>query len=317
MLVTRSDLFIATLNVADGFINFLVDCTDPNWASYYMGLLKRIKNCNNGEDLSDFRDFSILGTRVGWVHHEFFHVLKRFDSVFEFSDEGVSLSDDLKNYEDRTSAFALVVDTLVEERWVTGWRNEAYPVGEGFYSAPFLEIDRSAVPRFGVSAYGIHINGFVRGKDELMMWIGRRADDKPTYPGMLDNMVAGGQPVGLSLVENLVKECAEEASIPPEIAQKAKPVGSISYRYLENNCVKPDVMFVFDLELPPEFIPVNTDGEVAEFKLLPAHEVMSITSDTTAFKFNCAAVNIDFFIRHGILHPEHPDYIEIQRGLHK
>jgi len=44
---------------------------------------------------------------------------------------------------------------------------------------------------------------------------------------------------------------------------------------------------------------------------------MSITSDTTAFKFNCAAVNIDFFIRHGILHPEHPDYIEIQRGLHR
>ena len=119
------------------------------------------------------------------------------------------------------------------------------------------------------------------------------------------------------MVENLIKECAEEAAIPAEIAQKARPVGSISYRHKEDNCVKPDVMFVFDLELPPDFNPVNNDGEVAEFKLLPAQEVMSITSDTTAFKFNCAAVNIDFFIRHGILHPEHPDYIEIQRGLHR
>ena len=282
-----------------------------------MSLLDRIKNCNNCENLSDYREFSIWGVPVGWLHDDFFDVLKRFDSVFEFSAEGISLSADLKNYEDRTNALALVLETLVEEGWVNGWRDEAYPVGDGFYSVPFLEMDRSAVPRFGVSAYGIHINGFVRCKDELMMWIGRRAADKPTYPGMLDNMLEGGQPVGLSLVENLIKECAEEAAIPAEIAQKARPVGSISYRHKENNCVKPDVMFVFDLELPPDFNPVNNDGEVAEFKLLPAQEVMSITSDTTAFKFNCAAVNIDFFIRHGILHPEHPDYIEIQRGLHR
>ncbi len=38
------------------------------------------------------------------------------------------------------------------------------------------------------------------------MWIARRAHDKPTCPGMLDNFVAGGQPVGASLKDNVIKE---------------------------------------------------------------------------------------------------------------
>ena len=37
---------------------------------------------------------------------------------------------------------------------------------------------------------------------------------KPTFPGELDNTVAGGQPAGIGLHDNLIKECAEEASIP-------------------------------------------------------------------------------------------------------
>ena len=142
-------------------------------------------------------------------------------------------------------------------------------------------------------------------------------DGLSTYPGMLDNMVAGGQPVGLGLLQNVIKESAEEAAVPADISSLAKPVGAISYQHEDDNCLKPDTMFVFDMELPKDFIPTNTDGELAGFKLLPVREVMEITADTAEFKFNCAAVNVDFFVRHGILGPEDPDYIEIQRGLHQ
>ena len=76
-------------------------------------------------------------------------------------------------------------------------------------------------------------------------------------------------------------------------------------------------MFTFDLELPDEFTPHNTDGEIAEFMLLPAAQVMEITARTPRFKFNCNLVNIDFFIRHGLVAPEHPDYVDILRGLHR
>jgi hypothetical protein len=42
---------------------------------------------------------------------------------------------------------------------------------------------------------------------------------------MLDNMVAGGQPLGIGLMENVIKECGEEAGIPEAIARRAIPIG--------------------------------------------------------------------------------------------
>ena len=46
--------------------------------------------------------------------------------------------------------------------------------------------------------------------------------------GMYDHIVAGGQPHGLSLSANLIKECKEEASIPLELAAQAKSVGKLT-----------------------------------------------------------------------------------------
>lgn len=37
------------------------------------------------------------------------------------------------------------------------------------------------------------------------------------------------QPAGLSCMDNLVKECQEEASIPAALAKTARPVGVVSY----------------------------------------------------------------------------------------
>ena len=57
----------------------------------------------------------------------------------------------------------------------------------------------------------------------------RRSYNKPTFPGELDNTVAGGQPAGIGMLDNLIKECAEEAAIPRELAEQAKAVGFIAY----------------------------------------------------------------------------------------
>ena len=34
--------------------------------------------------------------------------------------------------------------------------------------------------------------------------------NKPNWPGKLDHIVAGGQPYGISVMENVIKECEEE-----------------------------------------------------------------------------------------------------------
>ncbi len=281
-----------------------------------MSLLERIIECNS-YDLAGFRPFSVADTRVGWVRHEFADLLAAFGDVFEMSAGGVAVAAHLDDYAVRTEAVDGVVQRLAADGIIDGWRGEAYPVGTGFYAPAYFEMERAAVPRFGVPAYGVHINGFTRRDGDIHMWIGRRAAGKATFPGMLDNMIAGGQPVGLGLAENVVKEAGEEAGVPPDLAQGAAPVGAISYCCESADGLKPDVMFCYDLELPADFIPRNSDGEISEFMLLPAAEVMEITAATNEFKFNCNLVNIDFFVRHGLLAPDHPDYVDILRGLHR
>jgi len=166
-----------------------------------------------------------------------------------------------------------------------------------------------------VRAYGEHMNGFVRRHDGLHMWVARRAEAKQTYPGMLDNTVAGGQPVGIGVKENLIKECWEEAGIPRALAGRAVPVGTISYVYQGDGGLKPDLQYCFDLEMPEDFVPANRDGEIAEFELWPIERVAEVVRDGFDFKFNCNLVIIDFLVRHGIIEPDHPDYLAITRGL--
>jgi 8-oxo-dGTP pyrophosphatase MutT (NUDIX family) len=51
-----------------------------------------------------------------------------------------------------------------------------------------------------------------------------------SFPGYLDNTVAGGIPSGMPIFESLIKECMEEANIEPDIVRKyARAAGSISY----------------------------------------------------------------------------------------
>src|SRR3546814_7304667 len=83
-------------------------------------------------------------------------------------------------------------------------------------------MERGAVPLFGVPAFGVHVNGYVATADGPRLWVGRRAKHKMVAPGKLDHLVAGGQPYGLGLMENVVKEAQEEASIPADLAARAR-----------------------------------------------------------------------------------------------
>jgi hypothetical protein len=77
---------------------------------------------------------------------------------------------------------------------LNGWRNELYPVyGPG--NEVLFSIERSASTLFGIVTYGVHMTGFVRDEGSshgIKIWVPRRAKNKQTYGGMLDNTVAGG-----------------------------------------------------------------------------------------------------------------------------
>jgi Domain of unknown function (DUF4743) len=283
-----------------------------------MSYLDRIRTANK-HDPGNFLPFRVSGIRVGCVKRDFAATLSRWPEVFHVDERGVSLAPELDSAQapatERTRAVGEVLRILREEGCIDGWRDELYPVNRNWSEEPFLLVERAAIPWFGVRGYGVHLNGFVRGRDGLSMWIARRSLNKPTGPGKLDQMVAGGQPAGMGLYDNMMKECWEEAGIPMEIAGRAKAVGAISYALETTVGFRPDIIFNFDLELPEHFTPVNTDGEVEAFYLWPMEQVVETVRDSDAFKFNCALVVIDFLVRHGYVAADDPDYSDIVEGL--
>ena len=100
-----------------------------------------------------------------------------------------------------------------------------------------------------------------------------------------------------------------------EWATRAVPVGTVSYNQNYEGCPKRDVLFCYDLELPPEFVPVAVDGEVESFERVPVREAMRMVAETRAFKANCCLVVVDFFVRRGLVTPEEPGYAELVRSL--
>ena len=281
-----------------------------------MSLLDRIRACQNDAGGS-YVPFCAAGVAIGQIKREFVESIAKFGDVFEIDDASVALTANLRSYEERTLAMARVLDELRIEGLVPGWRDEPYPAGPAFNAPPLFEMERAAVPLFGVPGYGVHMNGWLNKDDRTHMWIARRSLSKPTGPGKLDQMVGGGQPVGMSLRNNLIKECGEEAGIPATLAEMAKPVGIVSYSTIRPEGLRNDVLFNFDLYVPNGFQPVNQDGEVAEFMLWDIDEVMQRLSDTEDFKFNSALVIIDFLIRHGFIEADDPDYPDIVAGVHR
>jgi hypothetical protein len=50
---------------------------------------------------------------------------------------------------------------------------------------------------------------------------------------------------------------------------------------------------------------------------MPADTVMKRVRDTEDFKFNVNLVILDFAIRHGLIPPEDPEYVDVATGLHR
>ena len=280
-----------------------------------MAFIDHIRACN-AHDISRFRPLRIAGRAAGWIHDGSIATLARRPDLFLIQPHAVTLNRDLATPRQRTAALEPFLRELKDEGLIKGWRDERYPVAPRWGEAPLMSIERAAVPLFGVRAYGVHLTGFTRRQDGLHVWVATRSRTKPTYPGMLDNTVAGGQPEGISLADNVVKECKEEASIPEALARQARPIGIVTYCLEHNGGLKPDVLFNYDLELPEDFVPRPHDDEIEHFELWPVQRVLERVRDTFDFKYNCNLVLIDFFIRHGLIDPEEPDYIELAAGLH-
>ncbi len=303
--------------------------------SIVQDMLYRIRECNDvPHDVKDnLKDFVVGKEKVGKVTEKVASLLCAStpdgrDAVFKINDSDGSLTltgAAGDTVEQRSDAVMCVMQNLRSQGVITGWRDELYPLSKGFYDEPLLFVERASAPFLGMQQYGVHINGIVKVNKEEKMWIARRSKTKSKYPGMLDHIVAGGQPAGLSLMENVLKECAEEAGISEDITLDGiHAVGAVSYEQFEasNNdaydgVISRSLLFNYDLYLPDDFLPKVVDGEVEDFFLWTVDDIMESMKREyeDPIKPNCYLVIIDYLLRKGYLSPEIPGYLDVLREL--
>jgi 8-oxo-dGTP pyrophosphatase MutT (NUDIX family) len=194
-----------------------------------------------------------------------------------------------KTHASRSLALANLAAELRDLGHVTGWRNEKFsywpdaiilanghPIEPTDALSAAFEMERAAYRFFGLRAHAVHVNGFT---EDGFLWCGRRSLTKATDPGMLDNIAAGGLPVGESLQTCGVREMAEEAGLSEALALTAVAQGQVTTCRSVPRGWHHETLWVYNLLMPADVQPVNQDGEVAEFSLLsPAQVVQAIAS---------------------------------------
>lgn len=285
--------------------------TSQAWSDGVRRLVEKLTSFDlNSKKLCYY--FKIKDQLVGFIRPNVLSVLKKDYEryfIFDDSDRCIMLKSSFDvTYDSRSSVFEEMLDDMRKRclfSSLKGWRDEHYNVSERFYGEKLLKIERSAVNIFGFSSFGCHINGFVvDDSGEYKLWLSRRSKNKQTFPGMLDNLAAGGLTAGLKLLECAIKELDEEAGINGELLNTLKPTGAISYAYetLEEGIYR-ESEFYFDIKLPLSFVPQNKDGEAESFYLMTIDEVKNAVIKND-FKPNSALITINFLIRHGLISPD-------------
>jgi 8-oxo-dGTP pyrophosphatase MutT (NUDIX family) len=275
-----------------------------------MSLLERVRAARRF-DPAPYLRFCADGADIGWVRADHAARLAAWPQLFDIDGASVRLAVRLDTPQRRSAALAAVLRQLADEDYLHGWRDELYAVTRAYGEPPLFHLERAAARMFGVTSYAVHVNGVVGAGGACRMWIARRSRTKPIDPGMLDNLVGGGLAAGLTVAQTLVKEGWEEAGILPGPMSRALACGRVALLREVPEGVQAETIFVHDLELPEDFHPVNQDGEVAEFSLLPVAEVLRLLGEAADLTVDAGLVMLSFMVRHGYLPQDDPASVEL------
>ena len=254
---------------------------------------------DGGTRLPFFVQDGAAAVHAGSVARQHLGALARWPEALRVHDAAVTLT---VAPAERTPFFDQANAYLRAAGLITAWRDETYPLPALDDGRLLATLERAASRFWGTLTRGAHCNGYVadaQGRPSHL-WIARRSYDKPTDPGLLDNLVGGGVPHGQSPVECVVREGWEEAGLAP-----AQMAGLQAGRRLR--LARPiaegfqlEALSVFDLALPPGLVPANQDGEVHSITRMPVPAALAraAAGDMTV---DAALVTLDFALRHQLL----------------
>ena len=243
--------------------------------------------------------FWIGGERVGSVAKVHLPALAAYPQSLRIAADGVWLT---VPEAERDAALDRIARDLHGSGLILGWRDEIYAVCVAPTQPPLARIERAASRFWGTLTFGTHANGYVAAADgrPTHLWVAQRSLTKPTDPGLFDNLIGGGVPHGQTPLAALVREGWEEAGLSPAQMADARP-GSV-IRLLRDipEGLQHEWLYAYDLPLPRGLTPQNRDGEVANFRLLPVAEAISLAEGET-MTVDAALVTLDFALRHSLL----------------
>ena len=302
-------------------------------------LLRRVKRVDAGGDAyRSARDFVLNGEALGKVLPQAADALKPFLTV---TDTAVTL-----DAVDATAVLKEAFDALRAQDAIPmlrGWRDEPFAIRPSFAAPARAVVERAAAPLLGAPAYGVFCTAYVPDASgaPAEVWLGRRSKSKPTWPGLLDSVAAGGLAAGELPRDAMAAECQEEAGVAEDLLRGLRPVGAVSYTGFHQDrdwAVKPDTLFCFDLAVPKDWEPrpvgrqctnqnsrrfpiywligAQVDGEVESFEKITVDELIDrLVRDDDAWKPNVGLVLTDFLVRHGRVPADDAEYLDLIRAL--
>ncbi|KAH0429002.1 thiamine pyrophosphokinase-related protein [Colletotrichum camelliae] len=180
------------------------------------------------------------------------------------------------------------------------------------------------VPIFGIVTTGAHLNVYKLTEEKgYEIWVSRRPDTQPNFPGLLDQAAAGGfTPSRRTILECIEKEKKEESKGYPqnwrELMHRSPDIPTIQFLDLRDwrwekgyaGLPEPGIRKAYDLRVNNENI-CGKEGQT--FKLMGIDEIRESMLHGR-WKPNSALVMIDFMIRHGLIENE-TEKAEITRLL--
>lgn len=242
--------------------------------------------------------FSVGDLVVGAVAASELPALAAFDEL-QVHDDGVVLA---IAPDERDAALARINAALRDAGRLRGWRDEPFPLYDPATLTVLAHFERAAARYWGTLTLGAHATGWVAGPDgrPAALWIAQRSFTKSTDPGLHDNLIGGGVPIGQTPEETLVREAWEEAGLDPALMAPRRPGRVLRTVRDIPEGLQHELIHGWDLELPAGVVPRNQDGEVHAFRLLEVEAALALAA-TAAMTVDAALVTLDFAARHALV----------------
>ena len=172
-----------------------------------------------------------------------------------------------------TDALNTLAAALRDANLCGPWRNEQLAV-TNLQGDVVGTVERGAVRVLGITTCAVHLVGLA---PDGRMWVQKRSLNKPNDPGLWDTLMGGMVSATDSLPQALARETWEEAGLYVGALADVAHGGHVLFSRPSSEGGGAGYMVEridwFSAVVPEGMAPVNQDGEVDEFALLPLADV--------------------------------------------